>query len=194
VIGGFGSSGLSFPFAAFAAQSGSGGVPARSEVRIFLPPVRAGHRDIVWAMADDDQDRRTSSQQRFTFRFAPAYRRAAIVFGVRPDTTWVDLDADALHARFGPWQLRTPVTNISAVEITGPYAFLKTAGPARLSISDRGLTFASNGDRGVLISFRQPVPGIEPTGKLRHPELTVTVADVEGLASALRARLNISSG
>jgi hypothetical protein len=145
-------------------------------------------------MADDDQDRGTSSQQRFTFRFALAYRRAAIVFGVRPDTTWVDVDADALHARFGPWQLRTPVTNISAVEITGPYAFLKTAGPARLSISDRGLTFASNGDRGVLISFRQPVPGIEPTGKLRHPELTVTVADVEGLASALRARLNISSG
>ena len=139
-------------------------------------------------MADDDQDRGTSGQQRFTFRFAPAYRRAAILFGVRPDTTWVDVDADMLHARFGPWQLHTAVTNISAVEIAGPYAFLKTAGPARLGISDRGLTFASNGDQGVLISFRQPVPGIEPTGKLRHPELTVTVANVEGLAAVLRAR------
>src|ERR1700761_2571329 len=142
---------------------------------------------MVWAMADDDQQP-ASSQQRFSFRFTTAYRRAAIVFGVRPDRTWVDVDADTLHARFGPWQVRTAVANISAVEITGPYAFLKTAGPARLSLSDRGLTFASNGDRGVLISFHQPVPGIEPTGKLRHPELTVTVADVEGLALALRAR------
>jgi hypothetical protein len=139
-------------------------------------------------MADDDQHQPASSQQRFGFRFTAPYRRAAVVFGVRPDRAWVDVDAETLHARFGPWHLRTAVANISAVEITGPYAFLKTAGPARLSLSDRGLTFASNGDRGVLISFRQPVPGIEPTGKLRHPELTVTVTDVEDLASALRAR------
>jgi hypothetical protein len=147
-----------------------------------------GQQDIVWVIADADQHRGPSSRQRFSFRFAPAYRRAAVVFGITPERTWVDVDADTVHARFGPWQLRTVVGNISAVEITGPYAFLKTAGPARLGLSDRGLTFASNGDRGVLISFRQPVPGIEPTGKLRHPELTVTVADVEGLASALRAR------
>jgi hypothetical protein len=142
-------------------------------------------------MSDDDQDQESSSQQRFSFRFARPYRRAAIPFGVRPDKAWVDVDADTLHARFGPWQLRSTLANISAVEITGPYAFLKTAGPAHLSFSDRGLTFASNGDRGVLISFHQPVPGIEPTGKLRHPELTVTVADVDGLASALRARAHL---
>jgi hypothetical protein len=61
-------------------------------------------------MADDDPA--TSSQRRFAFRFAPAYRRAAIVFGITPDRAWVDLDADTLHARFGPWQLRTAVANI----------------------------------------------------------------------------------
>jgi hypothetical protein len=139
-------------------------------------------------MAENDQDPARPSQQRFTFRFAPAYRRAAIVFGVTPDRTWVKVDADTLHARFGPWQLRTATANVRDVQITGPYAFLKTAGPARLSLTDRGLTFATNGDRGVLISFHQPVPGIEPTGRLRHPELTVTVADVEGLVSAVRPR------
>jgi hypothetical protein len=96
-----------------------------------------------------------------------------------------------MYARFGPWRLRTSMANIAAVDITGPYAFLKTAGPARLGITDRGLTFASNGDRGVLISFHRPVPGIEPTGSLRHPELTVTVADVEGLAAVLRARAGV---
>jgi hypothetical protein len=55
-----------------------------------------------------------------------------------------------------------------------------------LAVTDRGLTFATNGERGVLISFHEPVPGLEPTGLLRHPELTVTVADIDGLVERLR--------
>ena len=93
-----------------------------------------------------------------------------------------------LEARFGLWRVSTPLANISGVAITGPYAFWKTAGPARLAITDRGLTFATNGDLGVLISFRTPVRGLDPLGVLRHPELTVTVADVEGLVQLLNAR------
>jgi hypothetical protein len=72
--------------------------------------------------------------------------------------------------------------------VTGPYAFWKTAGPARLGITDGGLTFATNGERGVLVTFHKPVRSSGPTFVLHHPELTVTVADVEGLAEALRAR------
>ena len=56
------------------------------------------------------------------------------------------------------------------------------------AITDRGLTFATNGERGVLIRFETPVRGLDPLGILRHPELTVTVADVDGLADLLRAR------
>ena len=125
--------------------------------------------------------------ERFAFRFIPSYRRAARLFGIRPERAWVDVGADELRARYGPWRLQTPLTNISAVEITGPYAFLKTAGPARLGVTDLGLTFASNGERGVLITFRARVPGIEPSGRLRHPELTVTVADVDRFAARLRS-------
>ena len=99
----------------------------------------------------------------------------------------MDVGADTLRARFGPWRVTTPLANISSVAVTGPYAFLKTAGPARLAITDRGLTFATNGERGVLISFRAPVRGLDPLGVLRHPELTVTVADVDGLTERLRA-------
>ncbi|MEO9119388.1 MAG: hypothetical protein ABI355_09855 [Solirubrobacteraceae bacterium] len=132
--------------------------------------------------------RATPDAQRFPFRFAPAYRWASLPFGVRPERAWVEIDADSLRARFGPWRLHTALTNVAAVQITGPYAFLKTAGPAHLGFTDRGLTFASNGEKGVLISFHRPVAGIEPTGRLRHPELTVTVADVTGLAALLRAR------
>jgi hypothetical protein len=133
-----------------------------------------------------------TSAERFLFRFAEAYRRPAQLFGVTPASAWVDVDKTMLRARFGPWRVTTPLANISNVAVTGPYAFLKTAGPARLAITDRGLTFATNGDRGVLISFRNPVPGLEPTGLLRHPELTVTVEDTEGLARRLRAKATAS--
>jgi hypothetical protein len=125
---------------------------------------------------------------RFDFAFAPAYRQFARAFRVTPETAWVEVGDETFEARFGPWRVRTPLTNIADVAVTGAYAFWKTAGPARLAITDRGLTFATNGDRGVLILFKRPVRGLDPLGILRHPELTVTVADVEGLADLLRAR------
>jgi hypothetical protein len=125
--------------------------------------------------------------QRFDFRFAPAYRVAARPFGITPERAWVQIDDEHLVASYGPWRLRTTLANISQVAITGPYRFYRTAGPARLGITDAGLTFASNGERGVLISFRERVPAIDPLKMIRHPELTVTVADVSGLVSALGA-------
>jgi hypothetical protein len=97
----------------------------------------------------------------------------------------VQVDDEQLVAHYGPWRLRTPLSNVTSVAITGPYRFYRTAGPARLGVSDIGLTFASNGERGVLISFRKRVPAIDPLRLLRHPELTVTVADVPGLVAAL---------
>lgn len=122
---------------------------------------------------------------RFPFRFDPAYRRLARLFGITPERAWLDVGETELEARYGPWHVRTPRSNVAGAEVTGPYAFLKTAGPARLAITDRGLTFASNGERGVCIAFHSPVTGIEPFGRIRHPELTVTVLDVEGLIEAL---------
>ena len=124
-------------------------------------------------------------RMRFSFRFDSSYRRLARLFGVSPERAWVDLGEAEFEARYGPWRVRTPVSNIAEARVTGPYAFLKTAGPARLAITDRGLTFASNGDRGVCITFRSPVTGIDPFSRIRHPELTVTVLDVDGLIEAL---------
>jgi len=122
---------------------------------------------------------------RFPFRFDPTYRRLAWLFGVTPARAWVDLGEEELKARYGPWRLRTPISNIADAEVSGPYSFFKTVGPARLGITDRGLTFASNRDRGVCITFRSRVPGIDPFGRIRHPELTVTVLDIDGLMKAL---------
>jgi hypothetical protein len=122
---------------------------------------------------------------RFPFQWDRRYRMASRPFGVTPERAWVEVNEGRLEARFGPWRLSTPLANVTGSEITGPYAFVKTAGPARLAITDRGLTFATNGERGLRIDFAKPVPGLEPTGRLRHPELTVTVQDLEGLQAAL---------
>jgi hypothetical protein len=133
----------------------------------------------------------TDMADRFPFAFDPRYERVNRWFGVTPERCWVNVTDYEVDAHFGRWQLRTPLSNLMAVEVTGPYAFLKTAGPARLGITDLGLTFASNGSRGVIMTFKQRVPGIEPIGLLRHGELTVTVADVDRFAELLRGRAGL---
>jgi len=111
----------------------------------------------------------------------------ARLFGVTPATALVSVGDQDLDVRFGRWRVRTPVANVLGVELTGPYSVPKTIGPAHLSLSDRGLTFATNRRQGLCIRFRSPVNGIEPTGRIRHPGLTVTVADCDGLERAVRA-------
>ena len=123
----------------------------------------------------------------FDFAFEPLYRAFALPFGVTPGNSRVDVEGGRLLARFGLWRLSTDLANIEGTEVTGPYRTLATIGPAHLSVIDRGLTFSTNGRQGLCIRFREPVPGIEPTGRLRHPGLTVTVTDVHGLAAALAA-------
>jgi hypothetical protein len=121
----------------------------------------------------------------FPFEFAPHYRLPALIVGVTPATASVRVEDDELRVRFGPWSLRTPLSNISGTERTGGFAFLKTAGPPHLSFADRGVTFATNAKAALCVQFHEPVPAIEPTGRIRHPGATMTVADPEGLARAL---------
>jgi hypothetical protein len=131
--------------------------------------------------------------RRFQFAFARSYRLAALAFGVTPAAAWVEVGDAGFDARFGPWRVRTPIANIKDVVVTGPYRFAKTAGPARLAITDRGLTFATNGDRGVRVAFHTVVRGLDPLGLIHHPELTVTVADVHGLAARLEEQRRAAS-
>ena len=121
----------------------------------------------------------------FDFDFDPAYQAMALLFGVTPGRPGVEVAGGRFVARYGFWTLDTTLDNIAGFEVSGPYRIWTTIGPARLSLSDRGLTFASNRRRGLCITFKEPVPGLEPTGRLRHPGLTVTVSDVDGLARAL---------
>lgn len=129
----------------------------------------------------------------YRFAFDRSYRWPARLFGVTDQNAIVTVAHDELHARFGPWHVRTPLSNIVGASLTGPYHFLKTAGPAHLSFDDRGITFASNGQQAVLIEFAEPVAGIEPTGRLKHPNLTVTVRDCKGLAEFLRRSVALAT-
>jgi hypothetical protein len=125
---------------------------------------------------------------RFPFAFEPLYLAAALPFGVTPGRSWVAVEDGRLEAHFGFWAVATPLTNVAGTERSGPYTALKTVGPAHLSVADRGVTFASNSRSGLCVRFAEPVVCIDPTGHLRHPGLTVTVADVDGLAAALEER------
>jgi hypothetical protein len=123
--------------------------------------------------------------QFFSFRFAAIYRLPALLFGVTGSTAGVWVDEAVLRVRFGPWRVQTPLTNVTSTEHTGPFSLIKTIGPAHLSFADRGLTCATNNEHGLCIRFARPISGIEPLGLLRHPALTVTVTDCDGLAKAL---------
>lgn len=114
----------------------------------------------------------------------PVVGRVLRVLGLYSKRNGVWLDDQVLDVTFGPWRVRTPLDNIASAEVGGPYSAWKVIG-ARLSLADRGLTFGTTTRAGVCIRFHRPVPGIEPTGMLRHPGLTVTVTQPELLAERL---------
>jgi hypothetical protein len=126
-----------------------------------------------------------AEETHYEFAFAPAYRLPALLFGVLPGTTGVTLGPNGLRVRFGPWRLRTTIANIADARTTGGFQWVKTAGPAHLSFTDRGVTFATNGDAAACVTFHTPVPGIDPTRTITHPGATVTVADPASFVARL---------
>ena len=123
--------------------------------------------------------------EQFEFAFDPRFRLPLAALGVTPSTAHVTIGPDRLVACFGPWVVRTTPSNVRTVCLTGPYRGYRAIG-ARLSMADRGLTFGSSVAGGVCMLFREPVGGFDPLGILRHPGLTVTVADPEAFAAAVR--------
>lgn len=123
--------------------------------------------------------------KRFEFEFSRDVQRWNRLLAVNARSAYLLVGDGDLIAHFGPWTLTTTIDNIVDATITGPYRLWRVAGPARLSLADRGLTFATTTRAGLCLTFRSPVPGIDPLGIVRHPNLTVTVKDPSGLAKAL---------
>lgn len=122
---------------------------------------------------------------RFDFAIAPLFRGMLIAFGVLDaDDAHVLLDDERLTVRFGHWSMSTPVRNLAGARVVGPFRAAKVIGP-HLSFADGGATFGTSTERGVCIRFHRPIPGLDPLDLLRHPGVTVTVGDPEGLAAAV---------
>ena len=127
-------------------------------------------------------------EETFEFRFDALARPLLLGLGVNPGNCSVTLtDDDRFVARFGRWSVDTPLSNIDCVQVTGPYRFHKAIG-LRGSWADSGVTFGTSAAGGVCVTFVEKISKLIP-GMKSHRGLTVTVADVDGLASAIGRRL-----
>ena len=119
----------------------------------------------------------------FPIRIGPRSRGLLrLLFGVREDNAVVTLDGE-LEARFGRFSVRTPLSNVVGWRIEGPWPWITAIG-VRASLRHHDVTFGGNHAGGVRIDFAQPVRFL-----FYHvPAVYVTVADLEGLAAALRDR------
>lgn len=129
--------------------------------------------------------RRPDVNERFRFQFEPRVSPLSFVLGITPMTAHAHVRDGQFHVHFGPWRMCTSLDNIEGAEVTGPYRWLKVAGPPHISLKDRGLTMATSTEQGVCVRFREPVAALLPKGLLKHPALTVTVEDAERLAQVL---------
>lgn len=132
-------------------------------------------------------------ERSYPFDFERRLVPASLLVGVTPWTSKLTVTDEDLDIRFGAWHLQTPMSNVAGTEVTGPFTWYKVAGPAHLSFQDHGVTFATSTRTGVCIRFRDPVPALDPLGKLRHPAATVTVADVDEVASLIENRAAVAA-
>jgi len=116
----------------------------------------------------------------FDLRFYLGWR----LLGVDPHTDGVTLTDDGRFvATFGRFHVDTPIANVKTATREGPYRWWRAVG-LRGSGSDTGITFGTTPRAGVCIIFVEPVPRVLPPRR-SHENLTVTVADPDGLVHAL---------
>jgi hypothetical protein len=121
--------------------------------------------------------------EHFGYAIDKRYLPVLFPFLLRPARDGVTLtDEGALKATFGLFRIATPLSNITGAHITRDYRWW-TAFGVRMSRADDGLTFGTNHTGGVCIHFEERVPS--PLRRGGHSALTVTVADLEGLTTAL---------
>ena len=122
------------------------------------------------------------SGRRFPIRLGRRSRPLLLLWGVREDNAFVDIDGQ-LDAHFGFFRLTTPLANVVHCRIEGPWHWLRAIG-VRRGIREGDVTFAGNHTGGARLDFRERVRW----GPFRVPCLYVTVDDLEGFAALLAAR------
>ena len=129
----------------------------------------------------------------FSFAFEPPLDTWARRFAVVPTRSYVRVDDHGFEAVYGRWRVATVWSNVVGVERTGPYRSWKVAGPAHLSLADRGITMAATTSGGACLRFRAPVRGIDPLGVIRHPAATLAVDDLDGFVRVVEERIEAAT-
>jgi hypothetical protein len=119
--------------------------------------------------------------ERFGFAFDRPFVPLLALAGVRRSRAEVVLDDTHLRARFGPFRLETPLTNLRSVQVTRGYRWWRAIGP-RGSAPTAGRPSGPPRRAGTCICFHEPVPALFGQ-RMLHPALTVTVTDPEALAA-----------
>lgn len=121
--------------------------------------------------------------KRYAIRIGP---RSALllrlVFGVRPDNAWATVADGTMVARFGRFEFRVPVVNITRWRIEGPWRWITAIG-VRASIRHGDYTFAGSPRGGVRMDFATPVRW---AGR-DVPAFYVGVEELEAFAAELSA-------
>jgi hypothetical protein len=121
--------------------------------------------------------------EHFGYAIDRRYLPVLLPFLLRPARDGVTLtDEGGLVATFGVFKIATPLSNIAGAHITRNYRWWTACG-VRMSRADDGLSFGTNHDGGVCIHFAEKVRS--PLRRSGHSALTVTVADLEALTTAL---------
>lgn len=131
----------------------------------------------------------TGPSRSYSFAFERPLDTWARRFAVVPTRSYVRVDDAGFEAVYGPWRLATTWANVVGVERTGPYTAWKVAGPAHLSLADRGLTMAATTRGGACLRFRRPVGGIDPIGLIRHPGVTLGVENLDEFVRDVERRV-----
>lgn len=121
--------------------------------------------------------------QTFDFAFDPQWRGLVkVVTGATPANSHVTIGDGRLVVDFGRYGIDTPIANVKDVQVTRDYSWYKAIG-MRGSMVDKGATYGSSTAGGVCVCFHDALRAGLPVAS---PGLTVTVADIEGLAAAVR--------
>jgi hypothetical protein len=123
------------------------------------------------------------STRRFPIEVGRKSRWLLRLFGVSDSNAYVDVGPASLDARFGFGRLRTPIENVAAWRIEGPWRWITAIGIRRNWLKS-DLAFDGVHHGGVKLEFREPARSFG----LKVTALYVTVADIDGFTAALRAR------
>lgn len=142
------------------------------------------------ARSTDMSDAREMIEQ-FAFGFDRQFRPVLALAGITPGTAHVTLTQDLILIRFGPWSCETALTNVRDVRRTGPYDWYRAIGP-RGSFADRGVTLGTTTSGGVCLMLHERVAGLLPFGALRHPGITIKLAEPDRFVASLRRRIGLA--